>query len=374
MKKLGFGFMRLPLLDENDRKSVDFSMVQNMVDIFMENGFTYFDTARPYHDGISEVAIGKCVASRYPREKFFLTNKLTMEYISEPGKMQDFFDEQLKLCNVEYFDNYMLHNIGEVNYKRAESMGAFEFIEIMKAQGKTKEIGFSFHADPELLEQILTKYPNVDYVQLQVNYVDWDSKSIQSRKCCEAAEKHGKKIVVMEPVKGGTLAQLPPQAEQILTDYQPDMSTASWAIRFAASQKNIFTVLSGMSNIAQLQDNISYMADFKPLDQKEYQLIMQIADMINEAVVIPCTACGYCVKGCPQHINIPKCFALYNTDMQYKENFFSPQWIFYNNAFDEKNRASACIGCGQCEKACPQHIPVTKWLKEVAKKFEMELT
>lgn len=208
MKKLGFGFMRLPLLNESDRTSVDFTMVEKMVDTFMEKGFTYFDTARPYHDGISEAAIGKCVASRYPRETFFLTDKLTMEYISEPGKMQDFFDEQLKICNVEYFDNYMLHNIGDINFKRAKSMGAFEFIEKMKAQGKTKEIGFSFHADPELLEQILTEYPNMDYVQLQVNYVDWDSNSIQSRKCCEIAEKHGKKILVMEPVKGGTLAQL----------------------------------------------------------------------------------------------------------------------------------------------------------------------
>ena len=224
MKKLGFGFMRLPLLDESDRKSVDFTTVQKMVDIFMENGFTYFDTARPYHDGISEAAIGKCVASRYPREKFFLTDKLTMEYINTPGKMQEFFDEQLKLCNVKYFDNYMLHNIGDVNYKRAENMKAFEFIENMKAQGKTKEIGFSFHAAPELLERILTEHPYMDYVQLQVNYADWDSRSIQSRKCCEVAVNHGKKIVVMEPVKGGTLAQLPPQAEQILTDYQPDMS------------------------------------------------------------------------------------------------------------------------------------------------------
>lgn len=358
MKKLGFGFMRLPLLDESNRTSVDFAMVEKMVDLFMEKGFTYFDTARPYHDGISEQAIGKCVASRYPREKFFLTDKLTMEYISAPEKMQNFFDEQLKICNVDYFDNYLLHNIGDVNYKRAKQLGAFEFIEKMKMQGKTKVIGFSFHADPELLEQILIEYPNMDYVQLQVNYVDWDSKSIQSRKCCEVAERYGKKIVVMEPIKGGTLAQLPPQAARLLTDYQPEMSIASWAIRFAASQRNVFTVLSGMSDISQLENNVSYMTDFEPLNQNENQLIKQIVDIINETVAIPCTACGYCVKGCPKHINIPKCFALYNTDIQYKENFFSPQWVFYQNTFDEQNKASVCIGCGQCERACPQHIPL----------------
>lgn len=370
MRKLGFGFMRLPILDENNRASVDLDTVQRMVDLFMEKGFTYFDTARPYHDGVSEIAIGKCLASRYPRHSFFLTNKLTMEYISKPEGLNEFFNKQLEICCVDYFDNYLLHNMGKVNYKRAKKLGAFEFIEEMKTQGKVKEIGFSFHDTPELLEQILTEYPHMNYVQLQVNYLDWDSDSIQSKKCCEVARKHGKKIIVMEPIKGGTLAHLPEKAEQLLKNYQPDMSIASWAIRFAASKESIFTVLSGMNDISQLQDNISYMADFRPLNEKEYHLIGQVVDTINEAIAIPCTACEYCVKGCPKHINIPKCFALYNTDRQYKENFFSPQWIFYHNMFDNQGKASDCIACKQCERACPQHISVIYWLKEVAKRFE----
>lgn len=370
MKKLGFGFMRLPVLDENDRTSIDYDLVNQMVDVFMERGFTYFDTARPYHNGASEVAIQKCLTSRYPRDAYFLTDKMTMGLINKPEDLPRVFEDQLKVCGVDYFDNYLVHNMGEINYRKAQRLNVFSFVKKMKDEGKVKAMGFSFHDTPELLEQILQDHPYVDYVQLQLNYIDWESLSIQSRKCYEIAKKYGKKILAMEPIKGGTLANIPESAQKILTDYHPDMSVASWAIRFVASQENVCAVLSGMSTLAQVEDNTSYMKDFQPFKEEEYQLIKQVIEVINQAIAIPCTACEYCVKGCPKNIPIPRYFSLYNIDQQYAKNYFSPQKVFYNNLIEIYGKASDCIQCKQCERACPQHIEITKWLKEVAMQFE----
>ena len=369
MKKLGFGFMRLPVLDIDGKRTIDYNTVNEMVDIFMDNGFTYFDTAQIYHDGYSEIAIGKCVSERYPRESFFLTDKLTLWQIDSPDKMQSFFDGQLKRCNVSYFDNYLIHNLCVKFYKQALEFKAFDFIRELKKQGKIKQYGFSFHDKADLLDKILTEQPDVDYVQLQVNYMDWNSDSVQSRKCCEVAQKHGKKIIIMEPVKGGTLANVPPKAKEHFEALDKSASVASWAIRFAASVDNTVMVLSGMSNTRQVQDNVSYMKNFKPLSANESKAVLRAVDIINEVSPIPCTACRYCVKGCPAGISIPECFSLYNDDLQFKDNVFSPHEESYSK-LPKENKASACLACGLCEQACPQHLKIRELLKEVSKRFE----
>ncbi|MEG0367929.1 MAG: aldo/keto reductase [Coprobacillus sp.] len=370
MKKLGFGFMRLPVLNEEDRTSIDYELVNQMVDVFMKRGFSYFDTAYPYHNGYSEIAIGKCVSARYPRESFFLTDKMTVGLLKTPDDHERIFQEQLKKCQVDYFDNYLVHNMGEMNYRKAQQMGTFAWVKTLKETGRAKEVGFSFHDSPELLEKILNDHPFIDFVQLQLNYIDWDNHSIESRKCYEIAVKHGKKVIVMEPIKGGTLASVPNKAESLLKEYRPDLSVASWAIRFAATPQHVFNVLSGMSTLQQVEDNTSYMEEFAPLNDDEKNLIQQVIEIINESIAIPCTACEYCVKGCPKNILIPRYFSLYNTDVQYKENYFSPQKVFYNNLILTHGKASDCIDCHQCERACPQHIDITKWLKEVSQRFE----
>lgn len=369
MKKLGFGFMRLPVVDENDRTSIDYEKVNQMVDCFMKRGFTYFDTAAPYHNGYSEVAIQKCVTSRYPRNRYFLTDKMTMAKVNKEEDLQPFFDHQLEVCGVDYFDNYLVHNMGELNYRKAQRLHAFEFVRKMKEEGKTKEWGFSFHDSPELLEEILDDYPDVDYVQIQLNYIDWDSQSIQSRKCYEIIKNRGKKVLVMEPIKGGTLIHLPEKAEEVLRK-QNNLSNASWAIRFAASQDAVYTVLSGMTTLEQVEDNTSYMENFVPLNHDETKAIQEVVDIINESIAIACTGCEYCVKGCPKNIYIPRYFALYNTEKQYMENYFSPQKVFYNNLIQTYGKASDCIACKQCERACPQHLKIVDLLKDVASVFE----
>ncbi|MBP3580431.1 MAG: aldo/keto reductase, partial [Clostridia bacterium] len=267
-------------------------------------------------------------------------------------------------CHVTYFDNYLVHNLNKENYQIAKQYGAFDFVRKLKREGKVKEFGFSFHDNAELLDIILTEQPDVNYVQLQVNYMDWDSDTIQSAKCCEVASKHGKKIIIMEPVKGGSLANVPKEAQDVFSKANRDASVASWAIRFAASVKDSVMVLSGMSNFEQLNDNISYMKDFKPLNSKEQEAILQVVDIINGTCPIACTCCRYCVDGCPQGINIPECFSIYNADLQSKSDLFAS----YDNIPDNK-KASACIECGQCNHVCPQHLDVMSLLMTVTKRF-----
>lgn len=369
MKKLGFGMMRLPLLNEEDKKSIDKKTVCQMVDTFMERGFTYFDTAYMYHEYESERAVKDVLVTRKDRDSYTLASKLPVMQLKEKEDMERIFDEQREKCGVEYFDYYLLHALDAEHYKTVKRLDCFGFAMQKKAEGKVKHVGFSFHDSAEVLDQILTEHPEAEFVQLQLNYLDWEDAKVQSRKCYETAVKHGKKVVVMEPVKGGTLAKLPKKAEDVLKALHPDWSAASWAIRFVASLENVMVVLSGMSTPEQMDDNTAYMKEFEPLTEKEKQVLLgEVVDSIHEAAKIPCTACRYCVEGCPMNIAIPEYFALYNDEITDKGN---PEHAKrYAELTKEHGKASDCVECGQCEGACPQHLPAITWLKKVAEVFE----
>ena len=370
-KKLGFGLMRLPRLDPNDEGSIDLEQTKQMVDTFLQRGFTYFDTAWMYCAFKSENAVKDALTSRYPRESYTLATKLHAAYIHSLDDRDAIFNTQREKTGVEYFDYYLLHDVGAEHYEIYKKYDCFAWIAEKKRQGLIKHMGFSFHDTAEVLDKILTEHPEMEFVQLQINYLDWDSEGVQSRKCYEVATKHGKPVIVMEPVKGGTLAKLPAAAEVLLRQADPGASIPSWAVRFAASLPNVKMVLSGMSSTEQLLDNTGYMQDFVPLTQQEQAVIAQAVGIINASIAIPCTGCAYCTEGCPMHIAIPKYFSLYNAEMQeLKEKDFTSQGTYYDNLTLKFGKASDCIACGQCESVCPQHLPIIENLKRVAKQFE----
>lgn len=364
IKKLGFGFMRLPMNGEE----VDIEQTKKMVDHYMELGFTYFDTAYVYMNGKSERAIRDAVVKRYPRESFQLATKMPLHPIKEYADYQPIFDESLARTEAGYFDFYLLHALNRESNQKAEETGGWEFVQEMKKKGLVKHAGFSFHDSAEALEEILTRHPEAEFVQLQINYADWESDNVQSRKCYEIARKHNVPVIIMEPVKGGSLALMSEEIEAKFKAYNPEASVASWALRYAASLEGLVTVLSGMSNEEQLEDNTSFMKDFQPLSDEERKVIAEVVDIFNKAPKIPCTACKYCVDDCPMQINIPRLFSVMNHYMTFGNK--EADRSSYENAVRDRGRASQCLHCGSCESHCPQHLEIIKELEKIAATFE----
>lgn len=354
--------MRLPLVDFADKASIDQDELNKMVDLFMQAGFCYFDTAYLYHDEHSESALRKALVERYDRSSYVFADKMPTVIVKSADEYPMYFDRQLERTGVGYFDYYLMHNMGKDRYKKTEEFRGFDFAMRKKEEGKIKNFGFSFHDDAELLDEILTTHPEVDFVQLQINYFDWENKIIQSRKCYETAVKHKKPVIVMEPVKGGTLAQLPLEARKLFEQRNSDASPASYALRFAAELDNVMMVLSGMSNMTQVSENIKTMSDPQPLNEEERALLAKVVEIIGKKMTVPCTSCGYCTEVCPNNIAIPGLFGIYNN---YKVNGnFSK--MYHERTTFHKGKASDCINCKKCVRNCPQHIEIPQYLREIA--------
>ena len=362
-KNFGFGAMRLPMKGGE----VDIPQTCRMVDAFLEAGFNYFDTAHGYLEGKSELALRECLTSRYPRDRYILTNKLTSFYFKKQEDIRPFFQSQLEACGVDCFDFYLMHAQSVENFEHFKRCRAYETALELKAEGKIRHFGISFHDRAEVLEQILTEYPQIEAVQIQFNYVDYDDPAVESRRCWEVCRKFDKPVIVMEPVKGGSLAKLPEKAAEVFRALDGG-SPASYAIRFAAGFEGIMMVLSGMSSVEQMEDNLSFMRDFRPLDAKELEAVGKVQEIFRAMNLIPCTACRYCVEGCPQKISIPDLFAVMNAKQIYHD--WNANYYYSEVHTKQGGKASDCIKCGRCEKACPQHLHIRDLLVEVAKEFE----
>ena len=360
--KLGFGMMRLP----GKALFMDLEQIRKMVDLFLDAGFTYFDTAHVYQG--SEDIMRKALVSRYPRDSYTIATKLYAASAFSEKQAKQQFETSLSRLGTDYIDYYLLHSLMGSNVEKYDRFHIWDYAKELKAEGKIRHIGFSFHDGPALLEKLFLEHPEAEFVQLQINYADWENPAVTSRRNYEVARKYGKAITVMEPVKGGSLADPPEQVRKLFKDFHPELSCASWAIRFAASLEGILTVLSGMSNIEQMLDNLSYMKDFRPLDEEEQRIIRRAQRILKYSASVPCTACRYCVDGCPKKILIPDIFSAMN--LQLGNGQIEQAGKAYAEAAAGGSPASACIRCRKCESVCPQHLQITEHLQQAASMFE----
>ena len=366
--------MRLPLLDENDFTSIDYEQVNRMVDAYMDAGFNHFDTAYVYHEGIGEKVFKRCVVERYPRESFKIATKLPLFVITEESQLEPIFKEQLENCGVDYFDYYMLHNVSGFTETAWKNVDLYSFIQKKKEEGFIKHIGISTHGNAEFLEEILFEHPELEFVLLQINYLDWDDEGIESRKCLEVARKYNKAVMIMEPYKGGFLADVPEEAEKLMKDYNPDKSVVSWAMRFVANL-DACVVLTGASSLDQLESNILEINNADPLNDDELNILEDVSEIINSNITVDCTKCRYCVDSCPEEIDIAKIFDLYNKHKMLGIDDWTPLGNAYLNysKLPDVGIASDCSECETCIEECPQQIDIPEVLKDVAKTFETEL-
>ena len=361
MPKLGFGLMRLP---EKDGK-IDIDHVCKMVDAYMNAGMNYFDTAYVYHGGKSEVAAREALVKRYPRDSFMLATKLPAWEIRKESDIDRIFNEQLERAGVDYFDLYLLHSIEDgSNYEVYEKYDCFNWGLKMKEEGKIRHLGFSYHGSPELLEQILDKHPEAEFVQIQLNYLDRTNPVVRSEELYNILHERNIPIIVMEPIRGGMLASLAPEQEAKFKAIRPDKSIASWALRYVGSLPGVMTILSGMSTEEQMDDNISTFTSFEPLSQEEMSAINEVTEDILSIPQIGCTACKYSTPGCPMQISIPDVFRTINTLRRYPDDWRAKN--FYSGLITRSGKAADCISCGQCEGVCPQHLPIIELLKEAS--------
>lgn len=365
--KLGFGFMRLPEVGEGDTKHIDIDQVKNMVDAFMNAGFTYFDTARGYHGGVSEAALREALVERYPRESFTIATKLPAWAAKDADQARAMFEESLRETGAGYFDFFLLHNLGEDRTRLFDNWGLWDFLAQKKEEGLIRNLGFSIHDKAAALEEILEAHPSVDFVQLQINYADWESETIESRKCYEVARAHDLPIVIMEPIKGGSLMRLPENAVSVLEAVNPGEHLASWALRYAADLPGILCVLSGMSTLEQVQENVRIMNDAKPLSNEERAALDHVRAILDGIPTVPCTDCRYCVKECPQGVRIPAALTSLNILTLYNDRYRAQENYDWNAS---GGPASTCIACGVCEGVCPQHIAIIDELEKAANLFE----
>lgn len=359
----GFGFMRLPMRDGK----ILLSETQKMVDAFMAAGFNYFDTAHGYLDGRSEPTLRHCLTSRYPRESYVLTNKLSSPHFHSNEEIRPLFESQLEACGVTYFDFYLMHAQDRKGFEKYKRHRAYETALELKAEGKIRHLGISFHDKATVLDQILTEYPQVEVVQIQFNYQDYDDASVESRKCYDVCRQHGKPVIVMEPVKGGCLVNLPEEAKQVFADLGGG-SPASYAIRFAAGFPGMMMVLSGMSSLPMVEENCQFMSAFQPLNEQELAAIDKVKAILRSKNLIQCTSCRYCTEVCPQEIPIPDLFACYNAQKQFHN--WNAGYYFRIVSAEEGTSPDDCICCGNCENACPQHLPIRELLPQIANEFE----